>query len=189
MYEITITSADEQSRNIAVEETSTIRDICSMPAVIEFFDAEPQEIRDALDCVNGADVIDSVRGIFLSASLEEGAVVGFDLDCAEFIGDDAPASGVPVAPGTPGTVKVYTSGGLASAEVSIVSGETTLDAVINHQSVKVRSGMSDDQIRNCNILWNENSISAADAKSVRVSNGDVIELTLPSAARKGHDKG
>lgn len=180
MKEITINGINGSSMQFAVEDNSTIADVCAHQTVCEFFDEDADTIKDSLIEMNEGDV-SRFRATVLTARPNDGDVLLFDLDGQVSDADeDADAEG-----GEPGIVVVATSGGLQTTNVAIICGRTTVHDAIYRDEVRARSGMSDAQLSNCNIILNDEPISESASHDRTLKNGDTITLSARAASSKG----
>lgn len=180
MKEITINGINGSSIQFAVEDTSTIADVCAHQTVCEFFDEDADTIKDNLIEMNEGDV-SRFRATVLTARPNDGDVLLFDLDGqVSNDGEDEDAEG-----GEPGIVVVATSGGLQTTNVAIICGRTTVHDAIYRDEVRARSGMSDAQLSNCNIILNDETISESASHDRTLRNGDTITLSARAASSKG----
>lgn len=178
MKEITINGTNGSSMQFAVEDNSTIADVCAHQTVCEFFDSDADTIKDNLIELNECDISRS-RDTVLTARPNDGDVLLFDLD-GQVSDDDEDAEG-----GEPGIVVVATSGGLQTTNVAIICGRTTVHDAIYRDEVRARSGMSDAQLSNCNIILNDEPISESASYDRTLKNGDTITLSARAASSKG----
>lgn len=180
MKEITINGINGSSIQFAVEDNSTIAEVCAHQTVCEFFDEDADTIKDNLIEMNEGDV-SRFRATVLTARPNDGDVLLFDLDGqVSNDGEDEDAEG-----GEPGIVVVATSGGLQTTNVAIICGRTTVHDAIYRDEVRARSGMSDAQLSNCNIILNDETISESASHDRTLRNGDTITLSARAASSKG----
>lgn len=185
MFEIQI-NANNATRTIAVEEIGangkapTLVDVFGMDAVQGFLGQDADSICEAVEEINGTAVPDAFRSTLLNAAITEDMVVAVDIDVAaeEDEGDQDEV-------GAPGVVTVYTSGGLQATNIEITCGVTSLRDAIYNDCVRSRSGMSDAQLSNCDIMVNDGVVLADALDHVVCNNGDRIVLSIRTCHSKG----
>lgn len=191
MLEIIISSVNEVTRTVAVEPinangtATTIADVCAMPAVVDFFDMEPAEIKEALTEVSGNEVPDAFRAAILGSAAENGAVLAFDIEVEPEEDETEGEEQDVCTAGTPGTCTILTSGGLQSTNIQIVNGVTSVHDAIYNDAVRTRSGMTDAQLSNCNVTINDVPVDPGQLNVHKVVNGDVVKLDIRVAHTKG----
>ena len=193
MFEIQI-NANNETRTVAVEEigaggrATTLVDVFGMDAVQEFLGVGVEDICEAVEELNGTAVPDAFRATLLGAAITDDMTVTVDIDIdtnEEEGADDEEEHGADSAVGTPGVATVYTSGGLQATNIEITCGVTSLRDAIYNDCVRSRSGMSDAQISNCDIMVNDSVVPADKLDLVKCNNGDRIVLSIRSCHSKG----
>lgn len=194
--EITINALYNNSRIFnADNEVVTIADLCAHASVVEWFEAEPADIKDSLmsvhsDIINAPSITDSNFETIINLPLMDGMTLNFDMEAKE-VQEEAtdetennPENAIPTR-GEEGIVTVYTSGGLQSTIVHITVGVTTVHEAIFNDTVRARSGMTDTQLSSCNINLNEVQVQPGELSTRVLASGDTITLHPRSASTKG----
>lgn len=189
MIEITIISADSISRTVRIASNATLEELLSMPQVLDFFGMEDsQDLLDALVSMGDTNTeSDVIKNMLKTATLIDGVALEFDLEASELDSDDedeqaTTTNNAPVA----GIVTVATSNGLQTTTIPIVVGITSLREAIYNDTIRARSGMTDAQLSNCNVVYNGNTISGgALLDATKLADGDEIVLTARVASTKG----
>lgn len=189
MFEIQI-NANNATRTIAVEEIGangkapTLVDVFGMDAVQDFLGQDVDNICEAVEEINGTAVPDAFRSMLLNAAITENMVVAVDIDVTPEE-DEGAQNEVESEVGAPGVATVYTSGGLQATNIEITCGVTSLRDAIYNDCVRSRSGMSDAQLSNCDIMVNDSVVSADSLDIVKCNNGDRIVLSIRTCHSKG----
>lgn len=189
MFEIQI-NANNATRTIAVEEIGangkapTLVDVFGMDAVQDFLGQDADNICEAVEEINGTAVPDAFRSTLLNAAITEDMVVAVDIDVAAEE-DEGDQNQVESEVGAPGVATVYTSGGLQATNIEITCGVTSLRDAIYNDCVRSRSGMSDAQLSNCDIMVNDGVVAADALDRVVCNNGDRIVLSIRTCHSKG----
>ena len=183
-------NANNATRTIAVEEIGangkapTLVDVFGMDAVQDFLGQDVDNICEAVEEINGTAVPDAFRSTLLNAAITENMVVAVDIDVTPEE-DEGAQNEAESEVGAPGVATVYTSGGLQATNIEITCGVTSLRDAIYNDCVRSRSGMSDAQLSNCDIMVNDSVVSADSLDLVKCNNGDRIVLSIRTCHSKG----
>lgn len=195
MITITIVSNNDVTRNVALEEinangnTVTYKDVLGIQDVIDFFDADPQDLEENLVSVNGNDIPTAFKAAVLSSAVQEGDVLEFDLeveepeeDLEEEETEETEQAPAPNQTGRPGKVAVYVS--VVDVTLDIVNGRTTLHDCVYNDAIRSRTAMNDTQLSNQTLTLNGQEVAPSAWSTRVVVNGDVIRLN-PRYAKTG----
>lgn len=195
MKNIKIVDSNENSRILVIEDNATLFDICRSGFLFDLFETDVDDICDSIEQMNGMYIPNDTA--FRSRTFEcvpaEDTELVFSLEFAQCDVNDeeeeseesAESTSVSEPQHLPGVVLVLTSGGLRSTAVNIISGETTISQAIHDPAVLQRSGMTEAQLSNQNVLLNNESIAANFVDTKTLKDGDTITLS----PRFAHDKG
>lgn len=195
MKNVTIYDVNNNALHLEVFNDTLVRELCERDGVQEFFDTyDTEELKAALEKLNGEQIPSFLRSTILGALVEDGATYHFGLESAdedEYEESDTP----PVAPVVPeedrdiprrGMVMVETSAGLQSTNVAIDVGVTTVHEAIYNDAVRARSGMTDAQLSSCVIMMGEDEVSQEEAHERVLNSGELISLNIRVASKGGN---
>ena len=190
---ITVISSNDVQRTVACEDINaqgrqtTVRDVCSDPAVLAFFNVEQADaVAEAIDELNGNEITDGIRSIILDSAVQDDMTISIDLEA-----DAEPEDGADQQDGANnaqtgvGVCSVLIGGGLQSVNLEIELGRTTVQDVIHNDRVRARSGMTDAQLSSCSVFINNVEITANAIPQRLVNNNETIVLSPRAAHTKG----
>lgn len=191
---VTLVSSNDVQRTVACEDINangrptTVRDLCSDPAVLAFFGVQDaQTVADNIYEINGSEVGEGLLDIILNSAVQEGMTIEVDLEAEDEEDDDNTEGEQTAGTAQQGTgyCSVIIGGGLQSVNLEIELGRTTIADVIHNDRVRARSGMSDAQLSACTVFVNNEEIPPTTFNTRKVNNGEQLVLSVRAVHTKG----